>query len=522
MASKSLFRSILGPLLPATDALNEEAAPAYAFSPEGALAQYASTGCLSSTFYASDAEQLAKVLELCAKVDPEFIARTAIHARSAGHMKDVPALLCAVLSVRAPALLVRVFPRVIDDGRMLRSFVQILRSGAVGRKSLGTLPRRLVREWLAGRSDEALFRASVGSEPSLADVVRMVHPRPATASRAALYGYLLGRPHAEADLPALVREFEAHKAGAADGLPDVPFQMLTGLPLGAREWTEIALKAPWQMTRMNLNTFARHGVFDDPGVARLVADRLRDPEAVRRSKVFPYQLMVAQASAAASVPRVVSEALHDAMEIAVGNVPSIDGKAYVFPDVSGSMRSPITGHRKGATSAVQCVHVAALVAAAVLRRNPDAEVIPFASEAVEVRLEPRDTVLTNAGRLASLPAGGTNSSAPLALLNRRGARGDLLIYISDNESWIDAPCYGRYGGSRTATLEGWALFKARNPRARMVCIDIQPYGTTQAAEREDILNIGGFSDRVFDVIGEFAAGRLGPDHSVGEIRKVEL
>ena len=50
------------------------------------------------------------------------------------------------------------------------------------------------------------------------------------------------------------------------------------------------------------------------------------------------------------------------------------------PDVSGSMHSPVTGFRKGATTAVRCIDVAALVAAAVLRKNPDAEVIPFEDE----------------------------------------------------------------------------------------------------------------------------------------------
>ena len=64
--------------------------------------------------------------------------------------------------------------------------------------------------------------------------------------------------------------------------------------------------------------------------------------------------------------------------------------------------------------------------------------------------------------------------------------------------------------------------KARNPRARLVCIDIQPYGTTQAAERADVLNIGGFSDAVFDQIADFAAGRMGPDHWVGQIEAVTL
>ena len=71
------------------------------------------------------------------------------------------------------------------------------------------------------------------------------------------------------------------------------------------------------------------------------------------------------------------------------------------------------------------------------------------------------------------------------------------------------------------SLSLWEVL-ARNPGARLVCIDVQPYGTTQAQEREDILNIGGFSDHVFDVVAEFAAGRLNANHWVGVIEAITL
>jgi len=275
---------------------------------------------------------------------------------------------------------------------------------------------------------------------------------------------------------------------------------------------------------MNLNTFARHEVFRDEEMVQIIAARLRDPEKVRKARVFPYQLLVAYTMAVLNdaIPALIANALQDAMEIATANVPEFRGKVFVFPDVSGSMHSAVTGHRKGATSAVRCVDVAALVAATVLRKNVNAEVIPFEANAVEIRLNPRDSVMTKAEKLASLPAGGTNCSAPLELINKRGARGDLVIYVSDNESWVDAPHYGRYGGSATRTMKAWANFKQRNPEARMVCIDIQPYVTVQAKERADILNIGGFSDHVFDVIAEFARGELKADHWVGVIEEVIL
>ena len=530
MANKNLFKSIVGKMLPTTDTLNEERAPAYKLVPKHALAQLAATGCMNRTFYASAEEQLAQVLELCAQVEPEFIAKTAIFCRERGYMKDMPALLCAVLSVRDRALLARVFGRVIDNGKMLRNFVQIMRSGVTGRKSLGTMPRRCVREWFDARDVDAIFISSVGQSPSFADILKMTHPKPTTRERAALYGYMIGKPHDAEALPQIVRDYETFKAstlarGVASitaDVPRVPFQMLTALNLGRGEWAEIARTASWTMTRMNLNTFARHGVFEVEGMTELIAARLRDRELVRRARVFPYQLMTAFVAAGKGVPEPLREALLAAMEIATENVPEFAGKVYVFPDVSGSMHSPVTGHRAGATSAVRCIDVAALIAATVLRKNARAEIIPFEANAVEVRLNARDSVMTNAEKLARLPCGGTNCSAPLRHLNERRAAGDLVIYVSDNESWIDAPHYGHWGGGATQTMKEWARFKERNPQAKMVCLDLQPNTHTQAKERVDILNIGGFSDAVFEVIAEFAQNRLSGDHWVVVVEAVTL
>ena len=170
------------------------------------------------------------------------------------------------------------------------------------------------------------------------------------------------------------------------------------------------------------------------GMTNVIADRLRDPKAVAKARVFPYQLMIAytMASANADIPKEVCDALQDAMEIATANVPEFEGKVYVFPDISGSMHSAVTGYQRGATTVVRCIDVA------------------------------------------------------------------------------------------TETMKEWANFRQRNPEARMVCIDVQPYATVQAKERPDILNIGGFSDHVFDLISELARGELNADHWIGVIESLTL
>ncbi|MGH7279926.1 MAG: vWA domain-containing protein, partial [Polyangiaceae bacterium] len=244
-------------------------------------------------------------------------------------------------------------------------------------------------------------------------------------------------------------------------------------------------------------------------------------------RAFPYQLLAAFRAASAEMPAAITNALQDALEVATENVPATLGKLYICPDVSGSMQSAVTGYRRGATTAVRCVDVAGLVAAALLRRNPNAEVIAFSDDVVKMprAINPRDSVMTNAQYLASLPSGGTACAAPLRHLNDVKAKGDLVLYVSDNQSWADFSQGGARKGQPTRgtiMAEEWERFRARNPNAKLVLIDVQPYASTQVENRADVLNVGGFSDAVFDVVSLFAKGELGTDHFVECIKNEKL
>lgn len=166
MANKNLFSSALAKMLPRTDVVNQAGGNAYAYGPEAMLAQLAATGTLSDGFYADAQTQLDAALKAAWAVDAEWVAKCAIYARQSGAMKDMPALFTAVLSMSDPDLMVPVFHRVIDNGRMLRNFVQVMRSGQTGRTSLGSRPKRLVREWLEQASTRQLMYAATGNDPA--------------------------------------------------------------------------------------------------------------------------------------------------------------------------------------------------------------------------------------------------------------------------------------------------------------------------------------------------------------------
>jgi len=518
MASKILFDTRLN-AVPTTDTVNEAGGKAYKFPPKHALAQYAATGCLSDTYYADAESQLAQIMHLALLVPEDFLARVAVYSREERHMKDMPALLTALL--HKSHYFEPVFERIINDGKMLRNFVQIIRSGAIGRKSFGSKLKKAIRKWLAKRTPKQIFKQSSGSEPSFGDIIKMIHPKPQGAMDRSLFAYLIGKKldaEAKEALPQIVKDYEQFKAGELM-LPDLPFQFLYSQVKTQLQWKALALQTSWHGARMNLNLFARHGLMDDPEVVAYLAEFLSEPGIISTSKVFPYQILMTL-KAIPGVPDKIRKALEDALELATQNVPTLPGQVVVCPDVSGSMSSSITGNRPGARSAVRCVDVAALIACSILRKNPDACVLPFQNQTIEFQPNPRDTVATNAKMLAERCGGGTRCSAPLGSLILAANTGrplpDVIIYISDNQSWAD---FRRDDHTQAAVL--WREILRRKPSAKLVLIDLQPYTSTQLPDSPNTLNIGGFSDEVFEIVKQWLDGS-DPAHWVSVIERIEI
>ena len=374
-------------------------------------------------------------------------------------------------------------------------------------------------------------------------MLRLARPTPKDNARRALFGWLTDKPiekwapAVETDLPEEVQALAAfRKAESAEaqvlilGNLRARWDLLADTAKGPAVWAAIARKMGPQALRMNLNTLARHGVIGPDANREMidyVAGRLADAEEIRRSRQFPYQFLAAYMNVGEEVPQKIKAALHKAAEIACGNVPELPGPIVIGLDVSGSMASPVTGNRgRGATSKMRCVDVAALFAAAILRRNPDSVVIPFDTAAYEAKVDPGDTVLSLAERLARYGGGGTNCSLPLAAANtkyrdaafcRRGA-GERQRKLGRR----------RPQRSRRRVMTEWQTFVANQVRLhgrgfagpKLVCIDVQPYTTTQAPDRSDILNVGGFSDAVFNVVAAFLAEDAG--RFVTEIEAIDL
>ena len=550
MANKSLFASMLG-RLPKANAVNEAGGLAYKLEPKHALAQVAATGTFGNAFYSTAETQLDEVLKLIDEVDDnQYLAKLALYAREKAFMKDMPAALLVALSVRDTELMHRVFDRVVDNGRVLRTVFQMIRSGQFknkagkGRVGLSSSLQRAFQRWLNTASVGKLLSASIGNDPSLRDILRMARPTPKDNARRATFGWLTDKsiekwaPATKADLPVEVQsliayrnsESEEAQALIAGGLDNVRWDLLSDAAKGPTVWAALARKMGPQALRMNLNTLLRHDVLATSAMVDYVADRIADESEIRRSKQFPYQYFAAYLNADDNVPQKIKTALHKAAEIACGNVPELPGAVVIGLDTSGSMSCAVTGnrgHRNGtqcATSKMRCIDVAALFAAAILRRNPDSVVIPFDTSAYDAKMDPNDSILSIAERLAKYGGGGTDCSLPLVAANQKYANRKFagIVLVSDNESWVGT---GRHGS--TGVMTAWEAFVAnqrklagKEANPKLVCIDLQPYQTVQACERADIMNIGGFSDSVFNVISAFLADNN--QRFFAEVEAIEL
>lgn len=520
MNSRQLFKNRgIVKSTPKPNTRNEAGGQAFSLSDKAALAQFAVTGTFTNTFYTDASTQLKQVEKLCANVDSPFLAKLAVYSRQNGKMKDMPAYFLAVLAARGETeLLKTVFYQVCDNSKMLFNFIRIIRSGAVGRKSFGTAIKRMIQNWIADRSDKGLFLSSIGhSDPSMADTIRMVHPRPVDESQGNMFSYLLGFPYNHDALPAEVQDFEMLKAGNTAVIPDVPFRALTNCNLGIEQWTEIGLNMPWNTLRQNLNMLERRGVFNSGPVIKKFAAKLSDKVAVKRSGVFPYQVLCSYLATKNSMPIEISNALQEAMECAVENVPIINGDTVIAVDVSGSMGSAI-----GTSSVVRCVDVAALIAVAFMRSNKSTLILPFddnnsyrsmyggrSSTKVDgihkSNLDPFNSIMTNAQELARYGGGGTDCSLPFKYLNKNGIDANNVILISDNQSWSG------HGGNNGVAVE-WTKYVAKNKSARLMNIDIQPYITTQIPDNTGkVVNVAGWSDEVFSYMDYFFNGKMNGD-----------
>lgn len=509
---------------------------AYEVHPEQTLAELACVGTFNNTFYNSAESQLDTLLTLGAEVSDEYLARLAVYSRKMGFMKDMPVAMLALLSTRNTNLFNKVFHKVVDNVRMIRGFVQVMRSGAVGRKSLGTAPKKRVQEAIQRLKPFMLLDGSVGNDPSLADVIKMVHPKPISTEymtakeMEAAFAWIIGKEVAFDNLPRNFQAYEDFKKGTTKEVPHVNFRLIDGLPtMSEQYWRELGYTMNWTTLRMNLNTLNRHNAFDDKVLVKHAAKILSDPDLVHASRCFPYQIKTAYDTTKTQIPQEVSNALQDALDASIDNVPTMPGRILICIDISGSMDCSVGGGGKdygitGNASKTTCMDIAGLFGAAIFKKNADTVVKAFSDRLYDVNLNPRDSVATITDMICGSGShGGTNLSAGVAWALNNNEKFDAILFFSDMEANISESGYVRYGATRTASLLQEYRHRVNRGVKVVLCNLAANKGFSQLDGNVDrnVLQIAGFSDQVFNIIHSFLENNE-PGHWVSVINNIQI
>lgn len=496
-----------------TKTLNHEGALAYRLSPELELYTAVVTASLSDKFYESGSKQMDRMLELVGKVSPEFVARLAVYTRTEMHLRSVPLLLAVALAKvhHGDDLVARTVARIIgraDEIMELLMCYQLL-NPTEGRKKLGRLSHQIQAglQRAFNNFDEYQFAKYNRSnlEVSLRDALFIVHPKAKDEAQQAIFDKIV------------------------DGKLSVPYTWETELSaLGQAgfendEDKNDAFRAKWEKLigsrRLGYMALLRNlRNMLEAGVAQVSMEQvcryLSSPEQVLKSKQLPFRFLSAYREVekidSVSTPMVL-QSLEDAMKGSAANITGFDAqtRTLIACDVSGSMWTPVSSRSK-----VRLLDVG-IVLAMLFRSRCKQVVTGIFGDTWKATNFPTGSILPaikEMERLNGEVGWSTNGHKVVEWLLQRKMVMDKVLIFTDNQMWNSVGDGNTFAGL-------WAQYKQMAPGAQLCLFDLAGYGQSPLRmEQNDVFLIGGWSDRIFDVIQALQNGHSALD----VIRQIEL
>jgi 60 kDa SS-A/Ro ribonucleoprotein len=348
--------------------------------------------------------------------------------------------------------------------------------------------RNAVGHWYVDRGADDLAHQAVKYQQrdrwSHADLLRLAHPKAPSVQHDAIFRWMLAgvdslgerevkrkvrgedrvaKYAAVGELPKLVQAFEQAKRASIAGeivklidefdLPReaVPTQWLNEVVV----WEALLERMPMTAMIRNLGKMTSLGLLKPFSEAkRLIVRKLRDETALKRARIHPLAVLVAQKIYAQghggkgalkwSPVSAVVDALDEAFYVTFQNVEPCGKPVLLALDVSGSMaQSFIAG---SCISAREASAAMALITAAT---EPEHEIIAFSAAAgghggkwgggesgiTRVNLSPRMRLADVIKRVESIPMGGTDCALPMLWAARNKLDVSGFITYTDSETW---------------------------------------------------------------------------------------
>jgi len=452
-------------------------------------------GLVQNNFYQDEKEVMAKTASIykeAVQKCPEFLAKAAVYARNVVGMKLQPNIALVYLStLQNKSLFQRAFAGVIKTPKDLHDFITLCRKTDI-RGGLGRGVKKTVNECLNRQSEYNFCRYG----GKLAEVMKVTRPIPSCENNQALFSYAIKGTISEGlhRASALKQVLICLEKGQVDSyvlnliqtnrLQLEELKHAFGKLTASQKQDIFRFFIPglaYMATVSNLVTIERaFGGTVPADVVKIVADKLADVEAYKRSRMLPFRLITARDMTSVrewqrSIERVINAGIKGVFDVPEGV------KTLVAVDTSGSMGSALT-------PSLKCVQVASLFGAMCTLGIEGSSAYAVASSMKGVRVM-TDEVFTLARDIENLNVGAGTMFGQI--MNHYDSH-KYVILITDGEP--------------ADNLEAaWA--KANKPRgAKLIVWQLQPYGH-KVSKRPDCIYFQGFSDALIGTIRNIIEGK---------------
>lgn len=419
-----------------------------------------------SKFYGDNSAEMQEVIKRVVATSPEFIAKLAVFARKEFNMRSVSHVLIAYLAhepngkpytrnaVKAACL------RGDDTTEIMACYLNLFG------KPIPNALKKGISDVMQGFDEYTLAKyKGTGKAVKMRDLLCLCRPTPKNEAQSELWKRLL-----------------------EDRL-EIPYTWETELSANgnnAETWEKLieSKKVGYMALLRNL----RNILTANPSNVGKVLDTIQNPVAVKKSRQLPFRYLSAYKELESIGGSRVFDALENAVEASVENMPSLPGTTVIAVDTSGSMHDAISGKSK-----VRCYEIAMLLGLMANKICDNSVFYTFNTSIEKYALSKRNGILYTA--VNSRCGGGTNMGLPFEKMISDRIKADRIIILSDNECNSGGCWYSR---KPVQTLADEYRKKTGND-IWVHAIDLQGYGTQQFHGKKTNI-IAGWSEKVFEFI----------------------
>lgn len=514
------------------------------------------------SYYESSNEEVKRILSLLDKIDPLFACKAAIYVRENGNMRSISHLLGAALAkyISGQEYAKRFYNKLIvrpdDMSEIVSAYANLNGMGLNDLKKIPNSMKKGFKEALEGLDAYRIDKYKMKTRSfSLVDLVRLFHPK-ATQKNAEAYKRLI-EGKSLADLyDSKILEKEMTKAGQKTK------DMTEKDKVEAKkEAITAVINNVKGMPVMNLLRNLRNILFYAPDKVTEACEQLTIKDKIMNSRLLPFRFATAYSeieklsyyteisSTKSSIQfedekssslcsenefrrnkEMVLNAIEKALEISCLNIPKLEGNVAVLVDDSGSMRGDAGGSsRVSAFSKTSTSMIAHLFASMVMYRQDNVYLGLFGDKLINVPVK-RDMRLLDYTKWTFEKGGECGGATETGIYDfirqvvKEKKKIDNVIVFSDCQIGSYSGFTAWFGNDSSDRgkhfHELFKEFRKINPNANFIVVNLRQSGSTSVFDKSQrILNIAGWSDKIFDVITSQCKGW---DAMIKEIESIEI